>query len=988
MHEDSQVPWAPRPRRLTSFGGGGGTLPRRASAVALLLAALLLLLAVLGPGKRPILPLSLYEAGTSTAAFGGSQHGQGINGMETLRRLRIDDGDLLAMAEKGASPEGNSERSSSEGGGGGSESDDNDGMPHKTSGAFAPIVFFLLAFTISIFCQQFVVALPRWLRPPHSVLLYFMGMLLAFVGESAGESEFGNAVSGFMKVDPEIIFWVFLPMVLYEDASSSPWHVVRRVFPSAIMLAFPGVILNSVLTGGFVNLVTGMEFNSALVLGAILAATDPVAVISSLNALQAPAKLSSIISGEALLNDGSAVVMFEIFIHVASGQSSFQLGTAILKLLRLSLGGVLLGLAVGLVAQAWLRQSRNFSVEMLLVVICVYALFFVAEHEQVKVSGVLAVVSFGFFMSALGKFSLSIENRGDHHAIVEFLALLSNEAIFVVAGVVGYQFSFSNEAITSRDWLDLLLLYLGIHVTRAIVLAVCFPYLHKSGYRLSVKEATICVFAGLRGGVGLAMGLLVLGNPHMDTILKRKIAFHVNGIVLGTLVINGTSITWLYKKLKISSPHRQEHHEVLKRLILERAQHVVTNRSHEIQRNWFFQNADMQAVQDLLPKLTKCMEREHFDFYGRMSHPVLGRKQVKGFVHHLMETAPSSVESHFRDKRRAAEQEECTRNVFRVDFESHEHRRDVKTEEGCTTAVGTFVRKGSRTMIDRMRHNSENSYSERVTFMQEVMAMVTKTTGAQFEAMFSAQSVNRAAYEVLRASVEHQIEAVEGDLADYHFLRDEKPHLHKAETKDQMHEALRVGWLYVKNMLKTTHDPVMNTLMAAVGEHRSRSYDYWITMRNLQILLAYAMTIDDLIGELDEICNELFEANGDAHNAVKDVLIQPMKELLCESRELLEATAREDPALFRICEHMLLAQTILVHETAVLKDLAEEGSLEDCDWQALVKNVILPCRSALAKYVPSAKHLEKGGCPHVRHYSGFVNKLVHILEFFTLESIN
>eukprot|EP00415_Alexandrium_ostenfeldii_P005062 UN5062 len=126
--------------------------------------------------------------------------------------------------------------------------------------------------------------------------------------------QYDEAISAFANIAPHIIFWVFLPALLFEDAAGAEWSVIQRVLPSSLLLAFPGVIVNTVLTGAFVRYcMRDWSWWMALLLGSILSATDPVAVIGALSALGAPAKLSHLISGESLLNDGSAVALLRTF---------------------------------------------------------------------------------------------------------------------------------------------------------------------------------------------------------------------------------------------------------------------------------------------------------------------------------------------------------------------------------------------------------------------------------------------------------------------------------------------------------------------------------------------------------------------------------------------------------------------------------------------------------------------------------------------------
>lgn len=495
---------------------------------------------------------------------------------------------------------------------------------HHESGAFKPTLFFLITYATSAAAQTLVKGLPKWLRPPHSVVLYVLGMLLAAVAHNAVKldgSEYTRTMSDFMGVDPHVIFWVFLPALLYEDAAGSQWHVIHRVLPSALLMAFPGVMLNTVLTAFLVRYCcSGFEFEPALLLGSILSATDPVAVVGALNVLQAPAKLSSLISGESLFNDGSAVAMFQIFKEVVANQREFDIFYSIAKMCRLALGGVFFGLVVSSLVFCWISRTRNFKVEMLVIVVAIYGCFFVAEHEVVGASGVLAVVTFGFFMCSVGHFSIDVEREHEHHTIIGFLALISNEAIFLIAGLVGYNFTFVHEGsylIGARDWLDLGILYVGIHVTRTLVILVCWPLLSNWGYGLDMKEAVICVFGGLRGAVGLAMALLVVGESAIEDATRAKIAFHCSGIVVLTLLVNGTTITTIYNKLGIVSPKQKKHHDKLVADALQHLDQITKKQAKLYQDHWFFRNCNADLVMKLVPSFSAHFESHFKDELGQ-----------------------------------------------------------------------------------------------------------------------------------------------------------------------------------------------------------------------------------------------------------------------------------------------------------------------------------------------------------------------------------
>jgi len=267
------------------------------------------------------------------------------------RRLAASGSDcdqIDAASSNSSYPSSHSSPSHSQGGNGLHGSAVDREHEHK-SGAFEPIVFFIIAYLSSALAQQITQLLPPRIRVPHSVNLYLIGAVLAALARRFENSEYALAITQFTDIDPHVIFWILLPALLYEDASSVHWHVFERCAPNALLLAVPGVILNTLLTGTIVKVTFSTiewTWSAAFLLGSILSATDPVAVIGALHSLCAPDKLSSLISGESLFNDGSAVVLFRLFWDLARKLRDFDFGYTILFFSRMALGGPALGFAL------------------------------------------------------------------------------------------------------------------------------------------------------------------------------------------------------------------------------------------------------------------------------------------------------------------------------------------------------------------------------------------------------------------------------------------------------------------------------------------------------------------------------------------------------------------------------------------------------------------------------------------------------------------
>jgi len=423
------------------------------------------------------------------------------------------------------------------------------------------------------------------------------------------------AIDASKRIDPHIILLIMLPPLIYESASHLDWYVFKRCFDSIFTLALPGVIFSfwmiAVLNSSMLfdihetssvdddawyddtvmnlhdlvkekhvwqddhvtdNLVerfwsTRWSFNQHLTLGAILAATDPVAVVAALHELGAPKPLSTVIDGESLLNDGSAMVMFLIFLSKGFDQpepgkeSDSPVADGFSTFFQLSLGGAAFGCVMFIGLYSWLMfVTHEWSSCTISVLLAIYATFFISE-VLLKVSGVLAVVMLGLLMAWFGKYAISPSAVEEMDSAIEIISMLCESSIFFFAGIVSYG---SIRALTTNEQVNhgtafgnLIIIYIIIHFVRALSIGLFSwlftrekPLFTHDRYVLSYKELAICWFGGLRGAVGLALGLLVVVTKNETyTAIREELMFYVSGIVFMTLFINGNTITFVYKWL-------------------------------------------------------------------------------------------------------------------------------------------------------------------------------------------------------------------------------------------------------------------------------------------------------------------------------------------------------------------------------------------------------------------------------------------------------
>jgi len=213
---------------------------------------------------------------------------------------------------------------------------------------------------------------------------------------------------------------------------------------------------------------------------------------------------------------------------------------------------------------------------------------------------------------------MSHDGRHAHHVVLAQVGYVCNQIIFFAAGIISARFMWTSCQKThnsSTAWLELAFLYVCIHVTRTLVIAFFSPLLTRQGYGVKWKEAAVLVWGGLRGAVGLAMGLIVEHHPHVDAEISATIAFHVSGIVLLTLLINGTTVDTLYNRLQLypPNPFRMTYLRNVLRAVEAKCAKAIVERMHQ---DWFFEDIDFESILRCVPDLSKVK----FDAAG-IPHP-------------------------------------------------------------------------------------------------------------------------------------------------------------------------------------------------------------------------------------------------------------------------------------------------------------------------------------------------------------------------------
>ena len=377
----------------------------------------------------------------------------------------------------------------------------------------------------------------RRLRIPYTVALVIVGLLITF----QKKSEF--------SLTPELILSLFIPPLVFEAAFHLEFKSLRENWLPIVALAIPGVLLTTFIVGAIVSWGVGMPLSSGLVFGALIAATDPVAVVSLFKALGAPKRLTTLVESESLFNDGTAIVVFKLLVAVAlsalagnNGEAggSFDLLAAAVDFFRVSVGGLLIGIGLGWVIAQIIARVDDYLIETMLTTVLAFGAYLVAERFHV--SGVLAVVAAGVLTGNFGLKGMSPTTKIVLFNFWEFLAFVANSLVFLLIGLD------VNLREIGANLLPIAVALAAVLASRALVVYGLTALTNlRSISKVSLAYRHTLFWGGLRGAISLALALsLPLALPERE--LLRVMTF---GVVLFTLLAQGTTMQFLLRRLGI-----------------------------------------------------------------------------------------------------------------------------------------------------------------------------------------------------------------------------------------------------------------------------------------------------------------------------------------------------------------------------------------------------------------------------------------------------
>jgi CPA1 family monovalent cation:H+ antiporter len=404
---------------------------------------------------------------------------------------------------------------------------------------------FLLVLSVSLS----VATLPQilsWVRQiPYTLLLVIVGLGLAF------------ADVRLVNLSPELILTIFLPPLLFEAAWNLKWSNLRRDLIPICLYAVLGVLISIAGVAIGLNQVASLSLTTALLIGASLSATDPVSVTALFRELGASKRLTTLMEGESLFNDGMAVVAFGFLVALPLGTAELGVQSVVVQFIAVVGIGVAIGSLIGF-GISYLTQRFDLPlVEQSLTLVSAYGVYLITE--DLGGSGVIAVVTTGLILGNFGsRIGMNPRTRTIVSEFWEFVAFFVNSIVFLL---IGDQIRFE---VLQNNWATIALTVAAIIVARAISVYF-FSWVSNLllNAQIPLSEQTVLWWGGLRGSVSIALALSV------PAILSERetIIATVFGVVLFTLLVQGLTTKPLLQVLNLvgDQPLRQQYLEAIAR---------------------------------------------------------------------------------------------------------------------------------------------------------------------------------------------------------------------------------------------------------------------------------------------------------------------------------------------------------------------------------------------------------------------------------------
>jgi CPA1 family monovalent cation:H+ antiporter len=382
------------------------------------------------------------------------------------------------------------------------------------SGAF----LLLIAAVVAMLCRRF--------RLPYSVGLVAAGIALTLL-----------RLSPRAQLTKELLFGALLPPLIFEAALFLPWKPLRRDLGVILLLATAGVALSAGITSLGMFYLAGWQWQSSLLFGILIAATDPVSVIATFKEAGVHGRLRILIESESLFNDGTAAVAFAVAMELVLGHSLSPVGM-LMRLLVAAGGGILCGAIVAGAALLLSGRTEDPLLKLTFTTVAAYGSFLLAQRFQL--SGVLATLTAGLVLGNVGTQGVVSEREKlVVDSFWEYAAFVANSFVFLLVGMREARQNFV------AVWLPAMLAIALVTLGRAVAVYPCCAVFARSSLRVAPSHQHILFWGGLRGALALALALALPAEvPQRDLIIAISFV-----VVAFSVFVQGLTIPPLLRAL-------------------------------------------------------------------------------------------------------------------------------------------------------------------------------------------------------------------------------------------------------------------------------------------------------------------------------------------------------------------------------------------------------------------------------------------------------
>ncbi len=395
------------------------------------------------------------------------------------------------------------------------------------------IIFFL---TVSVASSIIL----KKIHFPYTIGLVVVGVIFGLLAMRYESLSLLNEID----LSPELILYIILPTLIFDAAIDIDTKTLFKNIIPILLLAVLGLLISTALIGIGISATTKLALSGALVYGALISATDPVAVIALFKEIGAPKRLMTLIDGESLFNDATAIVLFSILIEMFGGtaEASFSLFHSIINFLVVLSGGLLVGSVIGYIGAQMLKVEKgSVLLQVTVSLIMAYVSFIVADHF-LHVSGVMSTLAAGLIIQNKAGDVIKRSNIQTIEHFWEYFAFVANSFVFLLLGLTEVN-RFRTESTFVEILIGLFTIVPIILIARAVGIYLLIP-LYNKFVKNSEKKAipksyqTILFWGGLRGAVPIALVLAIPKDfAHRGGIINATLAY-----ILFTLLIQGTTI--------------------------------------------------------------------------------------------------------------------------------------------------------------------------------------------------------------------------------------------------------------------------------------------------------------------------------------------------------------------------------------------------------------------------------------------------------------